>query len=266
MTLLGRFLQDRRRSMLWWLLAIVGLVAFTAAFFPSVEGDQAIDDAIKDLPEAVRELFGLQEGVSISSAPGYLNARLYSTLLPILLLIFGISAGTQAIAGDEEEGTLELLLSNPVTRLRVSVERYAGMALLLALLALASLLAVALIGPLVGLLDGVSTSGLLGVSAAMLCLGLIYSTAAFAAGAATGRRTPAIASAAGLAVAGYMLHGVAATSNAIEPVGWISPWHWYLDRNMLVHGASLWPIVLPLVFSVPLAAAGIALFLRRDLH
>jgi hypothetical protein len=37
-------------------------------------------------------------------------------------------------------------------------------------------------------------------------------------------------------------------------------------RNMLVHGASLWPIILPLVCSVPLAAARIALFLRRDLR
>jgi hypothetical protein len=35
--------------------------------------------------------------------------------------------------------------------------------------------------------------------------------------------------------------------------------------SMLVHGASVWPIVLPVVFSVPFAVAGIATFLRRDL-
>jgi ABC-2 type transport system permease protein len=191
---------------------------------------------------------------------------LYSSLLPIVLLIFGISIATQAIEGDEEDGTLELLLSNPVTRLRVSLERYAGMTLLLAALALASLVAVALMSPLLGLLDGVSTSGLFGISAAMCCLGLLYASVAFAVGAATGRRTPAIAAAAGLAVAGYMLHGVAATTSVLDPLGWVSPWHWYLDRNMLVDGASKWPVVLPLVCTVPITVVGIAAFLRRDLH
>jgi len=265
-TLFRRFLRDRRRAAVWWLLALFGLVAFTAAFYPSLEGNKSLDDAIRDLPEGVRALFGLQEGVSISSAPGYLNARLYSTTFPIVLLIFGIAIGTQAIAGEEEDGTLELLLSNPVTRLRVSIERYVGLTALLVFLALASFIAVVMIGLAVGLLDGVSGSGLVATTAALLCLALIHASTAFAVGAATGRRTPAISAAAGLAVVGYMLHGVAASSRPLQPLGWVSPWHWYLDRNMLVNGASLWPIVLPLVCTVPVAAAGIAAFLRRDLR
>ena len=48
-------------------------------------------------------------------------------MLPLLLLVFAIGLGARAIAGSEQEGTLELLLSNPVTRRTVVAERYLAM-------------------------------------------------------------------------------------------------------------------------------------------
>jgi beta-exotoxin I transport system permease protein len=265
MTVLARFVRDRRRATVWWLLAVAGLVTFTAAFYPSLEGNQAADDVVKDLPESVRRLFGLEEGVSISSAPGYLNARLYSSLLPIALLIFGVTLGTQAIGGDEEDGALELLLSTPLARLRLSFERYIAVTALLGALSLGTALTVVLTGFVVGLFDGVSSTGFIGVSVAVFLLALLHASVAFAIGAATGRKDAAYTSAAAIAVSGYMLYGVA-QSSSFEQLGWISPWHWYLDRNMLVHGLSLWPLVLPLVCIPPIVMVGVKIFLGRDLH
>ena len=39
-------------------------------------------------------------------------------MLPLLLLVYAIGAGSRAIAGEEESGTLDLLLAHPLSRRR----------------------------------------------------------------------------------------------------------------------------------------------------
>jgi len=45
-------------------------------------------------------------------------------MVPLLLLVFGIGFGTNAIAGDEEKGTLGFLLASPLPRWRVVVAKF----------------------------------------------------------------------------------------------------------------------------------------------
>ncbi|MGH8972816.1 MAG: ABC transporter permease subunit, partial [Acidimicrobiia bacterium] len=153
---LARYLHDHRRSAGWWALGMAGLVVFTVAFYPSVKGNASFDELFADLPPAVRALVGAQEGIPLTSPAGYLHARLFAIMVPVLLLIFGVGAGARAIGGSEADGTLELLLANPVTRLRVAAERYLAVVLLLGVVTGALIVSLVVTGPLVGLLDGVA--------------------------------------------------------------------------------------------------------------
>ena len=47
-------------------------------------------------------------------------------MVPLLLMIAAIGAGAGAIAGEEERGTLELLLANPLSRRRLVLEKTAA--------------------------------------------------------------------------------------------------------------------------------------------
>ena len=47
-------------------------------------------------------------------------------MVPLLLLVAAIGAGARAIAGEEERGTLDLLLSTPVSRRRLALEKLGG--------------------------------------------------------------------------------------------------------------------------------------------
>lgn len=245
---------------------MVGLVAFTVAFYPSVKGNASFDELFKDLPDTVRALVGAQEGVPISSPAGYLHARLFSIMVPVLLLTFGIGLGARAIGGSEADGTLELMLANPVTRPRVVAERYVAVVLLLAAVTVALSVSLLAFAPLVGLLDGIRISRLLAAGAAAFCLALIHATLAFAVGCAAGRPGPAVAVTTSVAAAGYLVQGLAATSDALGPMETLSPWHWYLDRNVLVDGLEPGAVVAPVLVAGLLFAAGAWLFNRRDLH
>jgi ABC-2 type transport system permease protein len=266
MTVGRRWLRDRRRGLLWWCLGIVALVAFTLAFFPTVEGDETFERLADELPPSLRSLFGLAEGAPLTSAPGYLHARLFSTLVPLLLVVYAVGLGARAIGGSEEDGTLELLLAHPVTRTRVAVERYlAGLALLAAVTG-ALVVGLASMAPPVSALDGVAPTGLVGASIGAFALALLHGSIAYTVGAATGRRAPAIGIATAVAAAGYLIEGLLALSDAVDPLRFASPWHWYLGRNMLVDGVAPDAIVPPLLLSAALLALTTRLFARRDLR
>jgi ABC-2 type transport system permease protein len=69
---------------------------------------------------------------------GYLNSQFIANVLPVMLLAFGTGFAAWTIAGDEAAGTLELLLANPVSSARVTLERAGALLLLLAALTAAT--------------------------------------------------------------------------------------------------------------------------------
>lgn len=261
-----RFLLDRRRSFVWWVVGVVAMVAFTAALWPSIRGQEEFEELIEGLPEGLKALFGSGEGIAFTTAPGYLHSRLFSSLFPLLLLVFGIGLGVRAVGGAEEDGTLELVLAHPVTRTRLVAERFAAVVLLVTGLTLSGTLALLAVAPLVGLLDGVSLGRMLVASLALLGLALLYTSLSFALGCVFGRRGPALGIAGGVAVATYLVQSLIAATDVLDVSRFFSPWHWYLDRNLLAGDATLAATVLPLLLAAAFALAGGWRFLRRDLR
>lgn len=266
MIIARRFVLDRRRSLLWWAVGMMATVALTVALWPSVRGQEQFEELVRDLPEGLRAMFGSGEGIAFTSAPGYLHSRLFSTMFPLLLLVFGIGLGARAVAGSEEEGSLELVMAHPVTRTRLVAERYGALVLLVVGLAVAGVVSLLLVAPFVGLLDGVSLGRVLGAGTALLALTLLHATLAFAAGCALGRRGQALALAGTVAVAGYLLQTLTAATDAFDALRVVSPWAWYLDRNLLAEDATLVATVVPLALACGVAVVGGWLFLRRDLR
>ena len=261
-----RLVGDRLRSLRWWTLGLAVLVLSTVAFYPTIEGNASFEQLVEDVPEAVASLFALDTGIGITSAPGYLHARLFSGLLPVVLIIFAIGIGARAVAGAEEDGTLELTLARPVSRLRLALERYAATAALVtALTVLTTLMVTASAAPL-GALRGVSLTGLIAECVGAGCLALLHGTVAYSLGAAIGRRAVAVAVATTVAVAGFLLNGLLGLSDALEPARVAVPWHWYLSKNMLAEGPAPEAILAPLAMSALLVLAGVARFVRRDLR
>ncbi|MEO6714667.1 MAG: ABC transporter permease subunit [Mycobacteriales bacterium] len=261
-----RLLRDRRRSMLWWALGVLVLVAFTAALYPSIRNEAGFDEVIKGLPESMKVIVGYDPNVPVTSPAGYLHGRLFALLAPLVMLVFAISAGSDAIGGAEEAGILEPLLAHPVTRTRVYVERYAAnLAMLTALVGLFALTVIVVAGP-VGALEGIELTRLAGGCAAMLVLAHVHGAVAFAVGAFTGRRGPAVAVAAALAIAGYLAQSIVALSPSLRWLRFLTPWHAYLDRNTLVYGASAAAFVIPLIAIAGAVTLGHWVFVRRDLR
>ena len=256
-------LRERRRSLLWWTLGVAALVALNVAFYPSVRDDEALSDYAKDLPESVRALFAGGE-LDLASPVGYLNSQVYALMAPLLLLIFSIGAGAAAVAGEEERGTLDLVLTHPVRRRDYVLQRLLALAVLVTALTLVLLATVAL-GSLAVDLE-ISFARLVSASVSVGLLALLFGTVALAAGAVRSGRARAIAVAAGLAVASWMFDGLAQAVDALEPWRPLLPYYHALGQNPLREGAQWGGWAILAAATAVLAACAAAGLERRDVR
>ena len=254
-------LRDVRRAFAWWSIGLAGYVVLIVGLWPAVRDNPALKDLTQSYPEELKAFFSFG-GFDISTAEGFLGTELYSLMVPLLLVVAAIGAGSRAIAGEEERGTLELLLGNPISRRRLVLEKAGALATELAGLAAVLFVTLMLATTAAGM--DVSIGNLASATASALLLSLALGSLAFAIGGATGRRALAIGLSAAAGVAGYLINGLAPLVDAIHAIRWLSPWYHYAAGDPLRTGLSAdHALVLAGVAAVAVALA-VAAFDRRD--
>ena len=134
LAVLRQMIWRRRWSTLCWSLGLIAFAALLAVAYPTIRGNGELDRTFAGLPASVQVALGLSPGGALTSPVGYLNSQYFANILPAVLLVFAIGLAAWAISGDEAAGTLELLLANPIGRVRVALERAGALLVLLAVL------------------------------------------------------------------------------------------------------------------------------------
>ena len=256
--LFAKTLRDQRRGLVGWSIGTALTVVVMAAIWPSFS---AIDltALLSQYPEAMKQAFNI---TSMTTGSGYLNAELFSLMLPAIFIIFAVARGARLVAGEEEDQTLDLLATMPVSRRRILIEKGLALAVDLAVLALV-LLASLLLSSVAFGLDIPFLHALNGV-VAMFLLGLELGLLSLAFSAATGRRGLSVGLSAGLAGASYLVYLAAQLVDGLRPLRVVSPFYQAISDGPI--GPSLPPIALlmPLVGLAGFAVA-VVVFDRRDL-
>lgn len=262
--LFRKTLRDDRRGLLWWCAGFILLTAYVFAVYPSVRRSAAqMNQYIEQMPAALRALFAMEGRLDFGSVTGYLGVEVFSFMLPTLLLVFAIGHGARTIAGEEERGTLEVLLSSPVSRGYVAREK--AVAIAVAASALGGVLTVALLvaAPLTG--ASLPAGHLSAAVASAVFLALVFGALAFAVGCATGRRGLAIAVPSAAAVVLYLVNSLAPVVPVLR--GWrrLSPFYYYFGADPLNNGLNVAHAGTLLAAAAALVVAGVVTLDRRDL-
>ena len=256
-------LRDARRAIAWWSLGLVAMTALMVSVYPSVRDNPELNKMVDDYPDAFKAFFGLGENVDYTSAVGYLNSELFSFMVPLLLLIAAIGAGARATAGEEERGTLDLLLANPISRRRLVLDKLAALAAELVILALVLWLALVVGVEAIGMDVSVAHLAVATVAAALFAF--VYGAIALFLGAATGRRAVATGIAAAGAVAAYLLSSLAELVESLQPLRVTSPFYHYAAGDSLRTGLAAGHTVFLLLLAAAACVAAVIAFERRDL-
>jgi ABC-2 type transport system permease protein len=250
-----------RRSALWWTVGIVALALVTVAFWPSLEGT----DALRELgggSEDFLEAFGAQ---NIASPDGYLDGQLYALMLPLLLSGMAIAHVTGLTSGDEDAGRLELLHALPVRRRAVWVTRFAAVTIVqLVVAAIASALVALSLGPFS--FDEVGAGSVVAATMACGLLAVFHAGVGFLAAALGCRRGLAAGMAVLVLVAGYVLSFIVPLAEGLSGARRWSPWDWALGPQPVSDGVSPARLALLAVVTAVLVVAGLVAIEHRDIR
>lgn len=261
-SVLTKTIWERRTSTLWWLVGLLTLALTTVAFYPSIRADQeAFTQLFEALPEGLLSVFGVDDASVLASPVGFINSRLYSSVGAIVLVIFAISAGTAAIAGEEDQRTMDLLLSLPIDRSRLVFEKFFAMTVMTFGLAASMFVVLVISNPIIDL--DLSMAGMVAANVGVGLLALTFGTLALAIGGITGRRGLALGAPTGLAILTFFLHGLAPLVDSIAWTQRLTPFYWFGRSTPLANGFDVGFLLLLGTVGLTLAAAGWG-FSRRD--
>ncbi len=253
-------LRQRRRALLGWGMAVGVVSAIYVSFYPTMGDTGELESLIEGMPDGLVSALGYD---AIGTAPGYLESTVFGLLAPILLLVFALGFAARVLAGEEEDGSLELETAAPISRVRSLLERY--LALVVGVVWLGIVTGVVSLGLVTALGMEVGTAELAATTLGLTVFTIALASVAFAVGAATGRRVVALAVGAGVAVLAYMANALAPLMDDGTWLERLSPFAWYLGNDPLVNGLSVGGMVALLALALVGLGAAVVTFDRRDL-
>jgi ABC-2 type transport system permease protein len=250
----------RRRGILGYALGMAAYVFVIVALYPSFKNDTSLD-RLTDGSSTVAALFGATG--RLTSPTGWLNANIYSNFLPLVVLLLTIGYGASAIAGQDEDGTLGLVVTLPLSRRRILAQK----ALTLVLLALPTgvvTVVVVLAGRGFDLTLG--TGALIGATIGAVLLGIDFGLLALLVGTLTGSRSVALGLASAMAAASYLISSLAPVAHWVHPLRYVSLFYWSVGDAQLEQGLALTSVLVLVGFAVVAFAAAARSFERQDVH
>jgi ABC-2 type transport system permease protein len=255
-------LRDRRRSLLFWSIGFIALGVILISFFPVIRDVPFISEYLEAFPEEFLALFA-GEVTDYTSPEGYLNGEVFFLMYPLLLLVFAIGFGSGAIAGEEERGTLDLLLANPLQRWRLVLEKFIAMLICTLLLAFTFWATLAIGGAAIDM--GLNLVRLAAICFSGFLLATAFGSVALAMGCARGKSGISLGVGGALAVYGYMLNALAPLIEWLEPFQILSPFYFYIDANPLTNGLNAVHAAILIGLTAIFLVIALISFERRDL-
>lgn len=249
-------LRLRLRSTAFAAIGLIVLTAAVGALFPAFGGSIGT----VALPPELSQLLG---GDSFASITGWLQTEVVSVYGPLVFAAVAISSAVGAVAGEEEDGILALVLAQPVTRTRLLLGKAAAIAALLVVLAGAVFLGLVLAVVFAG--GGIGVANLAAVALHLLFLGLSVAGLALALSAGTGRRGSSAGTSAAVVLVMFLLNGLVPASPGVAWVRYLTLFHYYEGQDQIRTGIHPGGLAVLAVVTIGLTAAAVASFRSRDL-
>jgi ABC-2 type transport system permease protein len=262
----AKTIRDSRRSFIFALMLLAGLMLLVGSAIPTVFSNQAARD---DMAQLAKDLAATAQGTSgkpinVGTVGGYLQWK-YGPVFLLIASIWSILALSSTLAGEARNGSLDFVAASPNGKRRIAIEKVAGhvtvMAVVLAIMAFAGWLAGAAFGKLPG--DAIPMPAALAYVLGLGLSALFFGGLAFVLAQFLGRSAGA-GIAGSVLLVGWIANGYGSLTPALAALGDLTPWAWTADYAPLA-GQYDWLLLAPLAaIAVVLLAIGVEAFARGD--
>lgn len=264
LTIFWRTIKDRRLSLLIYCIASLLFIWMYIALFPSIsESFGAMEKMLESFPKGFLDAFGF-DAKSFVTFEGYIGSEEFTLIWPIMIIALTVSSAGGAIAGEVEKGTAEIILSQPISRLKVFFSKYMAAVLMLAIfifISVGSIFPFAAFYNIAIKSENFIKLGFLGfmLGMAILSLSMLFSSLFSDKGRAN--FIPA-----GILILMYVINIIAGLQENLKNLKYISFFYYYNPSKLLVHGQldnlAWWVFLGTFIVATTLAAFW---FSKRDI-
>jgi ABC-2 type transport system permease protein len=255
------YLKSLRDRLLGVSVGVVALFLTAWMGLWAYSGVDGADTYLASMPDAFVDLLGITRE---SGTAGLMMSMMFSFMGAFVLGGLAVSIGASALAGEERDGTMNVLATAPRSRARLHASKAAAYLTLVIVGSAAASVSYWVAAQLVG--ADVGTLNLTAATIHLTVVMLVYGTLAFAIGAATGNRATASGIATGLLIVSFLAAGLLPLVSGWENVAKIFPWYYIDGPSPLINGTNWAQVGILAAVCVALLVVGGIAFRRRDLQ
>jgi ABC-2 type transport system permease protein len=253
-------IYERRWALLAWCLGIGATALLTMSFYPSFN-QQGIDQIVNSVPDSLKSLIGSAD--SFKTIPGFIAQQIYGPQIPIFIIVMAIVLFNGVSGVEEERGTLQTLLAQPISRTSVYMQKILAVAMLLVVACLAIAIGVEL--GLLAIHEHAPTSRILQATFACWLMSLAYGMVAYAVAMGSGNKSLALGIASAYAFGSFVISSLAPAVSYLAAIDRLSIFHYYNAHPVMQHGLTWAHIAVLLCFNLIVGAVGLVRFTKRDI-
>ena len=261
-----RSLKDKRFQLLIITASALSFLEMYIALFPTLQKQaESMSKLLKDYPDSMLKAFNIDKSsLTFEKVGQYLAMEQFSFVWPILVIVLAVGFANYAFAGEKERGTIELLLSQPISRAKLFVSRYLTGIIGIFLFSIVSILAILPLAKIHNI--SVQTKGVVMLLAiSMLFAWAVYGLA-FLASVIFSEKSKATFFVGGVLILSYVLNIVANLKESLHLLKYFSVFYYYnptqaIDKINFLNGA------LPVFMAIIIVTFCIAIywFKRQDI-
>jgi ABC-2 type transport system permease protein len=254
------------RGMLAWGIGIGLLSMVQILVLPDVDSLKQFAQIVETLPAFMLQALGGGDAAFLATAEGYLAARFYSLAL-LIFAIYALNAGLSVTSSEEERGILDVVLSLPVSRARLVLERLAAYAVLLVGMVTITFGFITVSLSMTPVLE-IDPQRIFASTLNILPGALLVLTFATFFGALMHSRGMAVAAGTVFVIGSYFISfiGASASESLADVLQVISFYAYYDSTGVMQHGLNGGNMVILLAAALVCAAGAVWSFERRDIR
>lgn len=266
LSLIWRTIKNRKTPLISYTLGAVSLLWMMLAMYPLFEERQVeFDKLLQAYPKDVFKALGMDfSEFTLATVESWIAVEHLSMMWPILAIIMVIAFGGAMIAGEIEKGTIETILAQPISRLKIYLSKYfAGVIsyFIFVVVSFYAIIPLAYLHDIDFKIENWTTAAILG-----FLFGLAIFSLSMLASSIFSEKSKSNFTIGGILLLMYVLNIITKFKENIEDLKYLSFFHYYdysaaMNRNT-IDDTTIWVF---LGVSVVATILGAIWFIRRDI-
>lgn len=261
-SVITKTLYDRRFFMFGWWLGFGALSCLMVIFFPAMKMDGSLDQLLANIPQVLQGFVG--ELPNLKNFSTYLASQLFDIRMQLIGGVMAIILGLGLSVGEEDTGITRTLLSLPISRTKLLIQKWIAMLVIIATVVTGAATGILLTQSTIG--EAVDVSALVRLLIMSWLVMVVLATITFSVAQMTGSRSISTAVAIFIVVGGFILSTFSVGVEWLQDYEFLSIFHYYPAVDIARGNFDTNNVVVLSTIMLSVLIVALVFFRRRDVR